>query len=95
MNSAFPEGPIGFKVYGIGWREGLPYVHALVAINSEGTPFHEPCSFLKGNQGWVLMGMTEGLEKVLNEEEQAMLQSIWEGECKKLGLPFDNGKDQG
>lgn len=71
------QGPIKIEVIGFGWnpKGHLPILN--VRINDT-----KATRFTKKLGKWL---DSEG--KLLNEEEQKYMQIVWEGECKKNGIP--------
>lgn len=85
MKNALPKGPIGFKVYGIGWVSGNPQVHAEVGVGG----VSEVMEFNRRLGEWFTG------DNRLNEEEKSMLDKIWQDECKKMGVPLEQHRDDG
>lgn len=76
----FPSGPIGFDVRGFGFKEGLPMIHAVVAVKNKDVPFWQECVFYKVEGVWSCGEK----RRPMNEEEQQMVQAIWDDKKGRL-----------
>jgi hypothetical protein len=73
------DGPIGFRVYGIGWQEGQPYVVCEVANAGKIIEYR----IARNNGVWETRGTQ------LSDEEQQFLERVWHGQCDQLGIPTE------
>lgn len=78
--NVLPTGPIQFRIHGIGFNKGIPYF--IADVLTEGKNDH--LTFELICEQWHLATDKESIR--LNEEEQEMMKSIWDVECKKRGL---------
>ena len=74
-----PEGPIQFKVLGVGFTEGNYMLHCQV------NAWH--VMRFRWRLGHWFVGEPV-IENILGDEEQVMLNEIWNNECKRL-LTFE------
>jgi hypothetical protein len=70
------KGPIGFKVVGFGHGPIKGNPELLLQVNAIGI-----YQFNKSLGRWW-----DHNGEVLNEEEQKMLEEVWQGECKRVGM---------
>jgi len=82
----FPPGPIGFQVYGIGFEQGVPFIHALVAMGKIPKVQYQECRliFKAEMNGWFCA------DHQLDEEENEMIKQVWSEECRKKGVPNES-----
>jgi hypothetical protein len=77
-----PKGPIGFKVIGCGFEQGNYFLFC--QVNTALMNFR----WRLGK--WFLE--TPVIDNILDPEEQDMLNTVWEGECKKL-MTFEGARE--
>ena len=77
----FGHGPLGFKVYGMGWEDDVPFLIVLIAnggVNRE-------IKLIRTMGKWWVQNNDSTLIS-LNTEEQSYASKMWASECQKRGL---------